>query len=80
MTVIFDVVYVNYDKEKGESTKRVLGNIIISPDGKFITDKIDITSKATASFLYPAKPGFLMMVDYLKKERSVGLKLVKLNY
>src|SRR5205085_3694412 len=24
----FDVVYINYDKVKGESTKRVLGNII----------------------------------------------------
>ena len=75
-----DIVYVNYDKEKGESTKRILGNIIITPDGKFIEDKIDITSKATSSFLYPAKPGFLMMVDYLKKEKTLGMKLVKLNY
>jgi hypothetical protein len=75
-----DIVYINYDKEKGEDTKRVLGNVIISPDGKFTLDKMDITTKATASFLYPAKPGFLMMVDYLKKERSLGMKLVKLNY
>ena len=75
-----DIVYINYDKEKGEDTKRVLGNIIISPDGKFTFDKIDITTKATASFLYPAKPGFLMMVDFLKKERTIGMKLIKLNY
>jgi hypothetical protein len=75
-----DIVYINYDKEKGEDTKRVLGNIIISPDGKFTLDKMDITTKATSSFLYPAKPGFLMMVDYLKKERSLGMKLIKLNY
>jgi hypothetical protein len=75
-----DIVYINYDKEKGEDTKRVLGNVIISPDGKFTLDKMDITTKASSSFLYPAKPGFLMMVDYLKKERSLGMKLVKLNY
>ncbi len=76
----FDIVYVDYDKEKGESTKRILGNIILSPDGKFNLDKMDITSKATSSFLYPAKPGYLMMVDFLRKEKSVGMKLVKLNY
>ncbi len=75
-----DVVYIDYDKEKGESTKRILGNIIISPDGKFTLDKMDITSKATSSYLYPAKPGYLMMVDFLRKEKTVGMKLVKLNY
>jgi hypothetical protein len=76
----FDVVYINYDKEKGESTKRILGNIIISPDGKFNLDKMDISSKATESYLYPAKPGYLMMVDWIRKEKSLGMKLVKLNY
>jgi hypothetical protein len=76
----FDVVYIDYDKEKGESTKRILGNIIIDPDGKFNLDKMDITTKATSSFLYPAKPGYLMMVDFLKKEKSIGMKLIKLNY
>jgi hypothetical protein len=76
----YDVVYIDYDKEKGESTKRILGNIIISQEGKFTLDKMDITSKATASYLYPAKPGYLMMVDYLKKEKTLGMKMVKLNY
>jgi hypothetical protein len=76
----FDVVYIDYDKEKGESTKRILGNIIIAPDGTFTLDKMDITSKASSSFLYPSKPGHLMMVDWLKKEKTVGMKLVKLNY
>jgi hypothetical protein len=76
----FDVVYIDYDKEKGESMKRILGNIIITPDGKFNVDKMDITTKATASFLYPGKPGHLMMVDWLKKEKTLGMKLVKLNY
>ncbi len=76
----FDIVYVDYDKEKGESTKRILGNIILSPDGKFNLDKMDITTKATSSYLYPAKPGYLMMVDFLRKEKTVGMKLVKLNY
>ena len=75
----FNVVYINYDKEKGEQTKKVIGNIGFGESGPFKLDKIDGTSNATASFLYPAKPGYLMMVDYLKKEKKVGMKLVKLN-
>src|SRR5688572_20343254 len=75
----FNVVYVNYDKEKGESTKKVLGNVMVGNDGKFAQDKIDMTTKSTNSYIYPGKAGYLMMVDYLKKEKKLGMKLVKLN-
>lgn len=75
----FNAVYINYDKEKGEKTKRIIGNVAFGDNGQFKVDKIDMTSSATASYLYPAKPGYLMMVDYLKKEKKVGMKLVKVN-
>ena len=75
----FNAVYINYDKEKGEKTKKVIGNIAFGDNGQFKVDKIDGTSNATNSFLYPAKPGYIMLVDYLKKEKTVGMKLVKLN-
>ncbi len=75
----FNAVYVNYDKEKQEKTKKVVGNIIRSEDGKLSVDKIDVTGKTTSSFIYPAKPGYIMMVDFLKKEKQLGLKLIKVN-
>jgi hypothetical protein len=75
----FNVVYINYDKEKGEQTKKIIGNVAFGDNGQFKLDKIDGTSNATLSFLYPAKPGYLMMVDYLKKENKLGMKLVKVN-
>ena len=75
----FNAVYINYDKEKGEKTKRIIGNMAFGDNGQFKLDKIDLTSSATSSYLYPAKPGYLMMVDYLKKEKKVGMKLVKVN-
>jgi hypothetical protein len=75
----FNVVYINYDKEKGEATKKVIGNVAFGDNGQFKVDKIDGTSNATSSFLYPAKPGYVMLVDYLKKEKRMGMKLVKLN-
>lgn len=76
---LFNVVYVNYDKEKGEATKKIIGNISFGENGQFTIDKIDGTSSATNSFVYPAKPGYVMMVDYLKKQSQLGMKLVKLN-
>jgi hypothetical protein len=75
----FNAVYINYDKEKGEKTKRIIGNMAFGDNGQFKLDKIDMTSTATASYLYPAKPGYLMMVDYLKKDKKLGMKLVKVN-
>ena len=75
----FNAVYINYDKEKGEKTKKIIGNMAFGDNGQFKLDKIDMTSSATASYLYPAKPGYLMMLDYLKKEKKVGMKLVKVN-
>jgi hypothetical protein len=75
----FNAVYINYDKEKGEQTKKIIGNLAFGDNGQFKLDKIDMTSNATASFLYPAKPGYLMMVEYLKKDKKVGMKLVKVN-
>ncbi|RSK48762.1 DUF6770 family protein [Hymenobacter rigui] len=76
---LFNVVYINYDKEKGEATKKIVGNIAFGANGQFTLDKIDGTSTATNSFVYPAKPGYVMMVDYLKKQNQLGMKLVKLN-
>jgi len=75
----FNAVYINYDKEKGEKTKKIIGNMAFGDNGQFKLDKIDMTSNATASYLYPAKPGYLMMVDYLKKDKKLGMKLVKVN-
>ncbi|AII53172.1 DUF6770 family protein [Hymenobacter sp. APR13] len=75
----FNVVYINYDKEKGEATKKVIGNIAFGDNGQFGVDKIDGNSTATSSYVYPAKPGYVMMVDFLKKQSQLGMKLVKLN-
>ncbi|MCR5889191.1 hypothetical protein LRS06_15745 [Hymenobacter sp. J193] len=76
---LFNVVYINYDKEKGESTQKLIGNIAFGESGQYTLDKINGTSLATASYVYPAKPGYVMLVDYLKKPKQLGMKLVKLN-
>lgn len=75
----FNVAYINYDKEKQEKTKKIVGNIVRGDDGKLSVDKFDVTGKVGSSFIYPAKPGYIMMVDFIKKEKQLGLKLIKLN-
>jgi hypothetical protein len=77
----FNIAYVNYDREKGEKTKTVVGNIFMPKEGAISFDKIDITApKQTAFYLYPAQPGYVMLAQFMRKEEKLDFKLVKLNY
>lgn len=75
----FNVMFLNFDKEKGEAAKGYVGNIVFGDNGKYALDKIELTSGATYSFVYPAKLGHVLITDYFKKKSELGMKLVKLN-
>ncbi|MGY6649321.1 DUF6770 family protein [Wenyingzhuangia sp. IMCC45574] len=47
--------------------------------GKLSEDKIYLSSKKTASRVYPAKPGYVLLSEYNKKEKTLNLHLEKLN-
>ncbi|AMM50292.1 hypothetical protein TH61_02600 [Rufibacter sp. DG15C] len=75
----FSVAYFNFDKEKGEKTKKMLMNAVQTPAKKFTVDQLDVTStKASHCYIYPAKPGYNMVVDIQSKEKKMEMKLVKL--
>lgn len=77
----FNIAYINYDREKGEKTKTVVGNIFMPKEGTLSFDKIDVTvPKQTTFFLYPAQPGYVMLAQFMRKEEKLEFKLVKLNY
>lgn len=77
----FNMAYINYDREKGEKSKTIVGNIFLAKDGTVNFDKVDITApKRTSLFLYPAQGSNIMLSQYNSKEKTVELKLVKLNY
>lgn len=77
----FNIAYINYDREKGERTKTVVGSIFKPAEGAISIDHIDITApKQTSFFLYPAQSGYVMLGQYMRKEEKLALKLVKLNY
>lgn len=75
----FNAVYINYDREKGEQTKKIIDNVSFGGADDFKLDQIDGTSTATASYVYPAKPGYLLLADFTKKQKTLAMKLVKVN-
>ena len=49
-------------------------------DGKFTSDKIPIkNAKADLSHLLPAKAGYVLQVNYFKKDKKLEMDMIKLN-
>jgi hypothetical protein len=76
----FVVSYINYDREKGEKGKNVLGSVIYTPEKVFTVDKLSLNRKSTDYFVYPAKDGYVLVSEYFKKEKRIESRLEKLNY
>jgi hypothetical protein len=77
----FTVSYINYDRENGEKTKILVGNMFLAKDGSLNYDKVDMTAaKKTSLSLYPSQEGFIMLSTYFRKQDKLELRLVKLNY
>jgi len=74
----FSVGYSDFVKEDGFKGRTF--NTISYADGKITTDKINISSnKATWMRLMAAKPGFIVIMEYFKKEKKLDVRLEKLN-
>lgn len=71
----FTIGYVDNGK------KELSFNSLSYADGQFTTDKIALkSSKSSIRGIYPAKPGYLMITEYYKKEKKMELRLEKINY
>lgn len=77
----FSTVYINYKKvKKSKFSEKTLVNIMYSGAPEVTTDKIDVTSnKETFSYVYPAKPGYVLVADNNFTDKKLEMKLVKLN-
>ncbi|MFP5039805.1 DUF6770 family protein [Parasediminibacterium sp. JCM 36343] len=73
----FSICYDDYehsDDYKGETF-----NIMRYNGSKFVDDKITLSSKATKMKVFPAKPGYVMIWEYYKKEKKIDLRLEKIG-
>jgi hypothetical protein len=76
----FNVSYINYDKEKGEKSKNILGTVVYTPEKKFSIDKMPLDRKSTSFYVYRAKEGYVMISEYNKKNKTLESRLEKINY
>ena len=68
------------DYEKSDDFRGNTFNSITYADGKVTTDKIQLAkTKAKWMRVFPGKTGFVMVMEYYKKEKKLDLRLEKLN-
>lgn len=76
----FMVTYINYDKDKGEKGRNVLGAIVYTPEKTFTIDRTDLNRKSTDYRVGRAKSGYIWVSEYFKKEKTVKTRLEKIKY
>jgi ACT domain-containing protein len=75
----FTSAYVNYDKDKEQGNNYAVGGIAYTKDAALVSDKIRLTDKPTWFRVLPAKPGYVSIFEYYKKEKKISARLEKLN-
>jgi hypothetical protein len=76
----FLFTYTNYIKEKGEKGQSVLSIVVYTPEKEFVQDKVGFNRKSTSTMVRKAKHGYVMVMEYFKKEKSIESRLEKINY
>jgi hypothetical protein len=76
----FIVTYINYDREKGEKAKNLLGAVVYTPEKVFSVDKMALNRKSTEYFVLRAKEGYVLITEYFKKEKRIDSRLEKINF
>jgi hypothetical protein len=67
------------DYERSKDYKGLTFNSISYYNGKLTTDKINLKTSASNLHLLPAKPGFVLIMEYFKKDKRLDLRLEKIN-
>lgn len=72
--------YTGYtDYERSKDFNGLTFHSISYTDGQISTDKINLTTKSSRMSIHPAKPGYLMILEYFRKEKRLDLRLEKIN-
>ncbi len=75
----FTVGYVDWERRAGEKNGFAFNGITYA-DGKYTTDKINMTKKKTDVYVRESKPGFVSIIEYNKKEKTLDFRLEKINF
>lgn len=75
----FSVSYIDFDRSK-EMRQNVLGSIVYTPEKEFVVDKMPMSRKSTQFYVYKAKPGYVLVTEYQRKEKKFESRLEKINF
>jgi hypothetical protein len=73
----FTVCYMDY--EKTAEYKGAIMHALRYDGTKFREDKVQLKTKASSQRVFPAKPGYVSILEYFKKEKKLDFRLEKLN-
>jgi hypothetical protein len=73
----FAVIYVDADRG---SQKAILGSIVYTPEKVFTEDKMRFDRRSQEFAVMRAKPGYVLIAEYFKKEKKFDMRLEKINY
>ena len=73
--------YMDYERKKGAKNELVFGAVTYY-DGEFSRDKIPLGHPKDKDWVrvYPGKPGYVMLMEYSQKKKTLQSRLERLNF
>ncbi len=75
--------YIDREKVEGKNGRKDVFNAVnyaSEGDGKFTSDKIILSTNAYEMDVMPAKPGFILIYEYFRKDKKVSIRLEPINF
>jgi hypothetical protein len=79
---VVSFAYQDLEKVKGKLRKQSVLNFIsyVGSEEEYTTDKLELNSDAFYIWYMPAKPGYILVLEYFRKEKSLEMRLEPINY
>jgi len=78
----FTMSYLSREKEDGKGAKQSFLNFVSRTVGEkdYIKDKFPFKTESTWLSYHPAKPGYVVIMEYFKKEKRLDVHMEQVNY
>ena len=77
---VFNCVYDNFDKSDKSDKKFVIGAVGFNRDQELVNPKITLTTNPDDIKVLSAKPGYVAVIEYFKKDKYATLTLYKFDF
>jgi len=78
---VFYTTYFSRAKEKGKSSKQpIYGVLSVDDQGTYSKDQLKLRTENDYLRVYRAKPGYVAIWEYDRKEKTIQMRLEALNY